>query len=137
MPDRVPDPFGVSLLSLGNVGDPTRARFVQDNSSQSVFSTSNETAADVWGWQLTSVGRYPPRCMLGCMRRGVALILLCCVPPGASYLISFCDFIYTWVFIVFLWWLRSRIRFVEHHNRKHVRASDYTVYVRAGLPKVC
>ena len=72
-----------------------------------------------------------------CMRRGVALILLCCVPPGASYLISFCDFIYTWVFIVFLWWLRSRIRFVEHHNRKHVRASDYTVYVRAGLPKVC
>lgn len=64
MPDRVPDPFGVSLLSLGNVGDPTRARFVQDNSSQSVFSTSNETAADVWGWQLTSVGRYPPRCML-------------------------------------------------------------------------
>ena len=70
------------------------------------------------------------------MRRGVALILLCCVPPGASYLISFCDFIYTWVFIVFLWWLRSRIRFVEHHNRKHVRASDYTVYVRAGLPKV-
>lgn len=111
MPESVPDPLGVSLLSLGNAGDPTSERIVQDNSSASVFTTSNVTTTDVWGWQLTAI--------------------------GASYLVSFCDFLYTWVFIVFLLWLRARIRAVERHTSKHVRASDFTVYVRSGLPKVC
>ena len=59
-----------------------------------------------------------------------------CVLVGTSYLISFVDFIYTWVFLFFLLWLRVRVNAVTEHNNKHVRAKDFTVFVRRGLPKV-
>jgi len=53
-------------------------------------------------------------------------------------LVSFCDFIYTWLFVAGLAWLRLRVRkVIKDTNNKVVRASDYTVYIKSGLPAVC
>ena len=57
-------------------------------------------------------------------------------PPGTSYLISFVDFIYTLVFLAFLAWLHRRTKQLEAVSRTHVRASDYTLFVKHGLPEV-
>lgn len=112
IPQRSPDLLGLSVLTIGNVGDPNQDSafgFVEDINSTSIFSGSNHTFVDLWGWELTAI--------------------------GASYLISFVDFINVWLFIVFLVWMYRRFRKVEMWaDRKNVRAADFTVFVR-GLPR--
>ena len=50
---------------------------------------------------------------------------------------SFCDFLYTLLFLFTLAWMRLRLRsLAAATSRKVVRAADFTVFVPYGLPGV-